>query len=346
MRIQRLFATLAISACFAMPAGAAPWSADPSWRVEQHEITVPADGIELSGTLHAPKGASNVPVVVALHGSSAGGQNDPLYAHLHELLPALGIAVFTFDRRGTGDANAERPHFSVLADDAIAAKRAVAVSDLVDADRVGFWGLSQGGWIAMKAAAGSTPAFVVIASTPLVSTPEQMIFVSRNAILLDGHGEAAADLSEATRRTIDDFIRGERTRAEAVAAIEAVREKPWYPLTFLGVDDPEAQIRDDYSDSSWAAKLDVDYEAILTQIDAPTLLLLGTMDTVVPVQHTLDRLAVMPNSGTRDVVVIPDADHVLRIVDEPSVGGDPEEAIPDSAVYFAVLGHWLGQTIH
>jgi alpha-beta hydrolase superfamily lysophospholipase len=42
--------------------------------------------------------------VVALHGAAAGTRgSSPLYRHLHETLPAHGIGVATFDRRGEGE---------------------------------------------------------------------------------------------------------------------------------------------------------------------------------------------------------------------------------------------------
>jgi pimeloyl-ACP methyl ester carboxylesterase len=76
----------------------------------------------LSGTLYYPRGAHKVPAVVALHGASSPTRDLPLYRHLRELLPPLGIAVFVFDRRGSGksDSSSDSDDFDLLAADGIA----------------------------------------------------------------------------------------------------------------------------------------------------------------------------------------------------------------------------------
>ena len=90
---------------------------------------MPADGIVLSGTLHLRPGTTGAPAVVAVHGAGSGSREDELFAHLIDTLPPLVIAVFTWDRRGTGasaDGDDPLPHYSTLVGDTVAAMRAVA----------------------------------------------------------------------------------------------------------------------------------------------------------------------------------------------------------------------------
>jgi dipeptidyl aminopeptidase/acylaminoacyl peptidase len=64
-----------------------------------------------------------------------------------------------------------------LADDAIAGQHALAKVPRVDPTRIGFWGLSQGGWLAALAAGHSADsAFAISVSAPLVTANEQMQF--------------------------------------------------------------------------------------------------------------------------------------------------------------------------
>src|SRR5205823_3138032 len=102
-----------------------------------------------------------------------GRRDYPLYRHLHRLLPPAGIGVVTFDRRGEGAStgDASRGRFDVQARDAL------AVREAIDAERVGLWGVSQGGWIAPLAASHSDRiAFVVGVASTGVTPSEQMMY--------------------------------------------------------------------------------------------------------------------------------------------------------------------------
>ncbi len=61
---------------------------------------------------------------------------------------------------------------------------AIGREDAVDPTRVGFWGLSQSGWIAMEAGMRSEPAFVIAVGSPLTTPAEQMEFLAHNHVLL------------------------------------------------------------------------------------------------------------------------------------------------------------------
>src|SRR3546814_18123700 len=113
-----------------------------------------------------------------------------LYDHLKTILPALGIAVFTYDRRGSGASGTKNAggDFTLLADDAIAAARSLKSDPRIDPRRIGTWGLSQGGWISPLAASRSPDiAFVVAVSAPVGTADVQMIF-SRSEERVVGKG--------------------------------------------------------------------------------------------------------------------------------------------------------------
>src|SRR3546814_8946813 len=56
----------------------------------------------LSGTLYLPDGGQALGAVVVTHSASKPLRDALLYQHLTEMLPPLGIAVLTYDRRGSG----------------------------------------------------------------------------------------------------------------------------------------------------------------------------------------------------------------------------------------------------
>ena len=92
------------------------WRAAPAVSVERSDRTFSNGSIQLSGTLYSPKVSGRVPAVVVFHAASCPTRDLPLYQHLTQMLPPLGIAVFVYDRRGSGKST------GVLADDGIAAQ--------------------------------------------------------------------------------------------------------------------------------------------------------------------------------------------------------------------------------
>ena len=120
----------------AQPAGPV-WSAPSTTHVLIEDKTFNRDGIKLAGTLHLPQTSGKIPAVVVFHGASSPLQSEALYDHLKQMLPPLGIAVFTFDRRGTGksEGNALGNAFDTLADDGIAAAQMLASDPRINSQR-------------------------------------------------------------------------------------------------------------------------------------------------------------------------------------------------------------------
>jgi len=133
-----------------------------------------SDGTRLAGTLTPPPGTAQFPAVVAVHAAGGGTRDAPLHRHLASFLPSLGVATFSYDRRGEG-ASDGRPGapLAVLAGDARAALSALARQPGVRPSRIGLWGHSQGGWIAPMAAAGNDMAAFLIVVAGSGVTPHE-----------------------------------------------------------------------------------------------------------------------------------------------------------------------------
>ena len=115
-----------------IPAAAQParpvWSAPATTQVLTEDKTFDRAGIKLAGKLYLPRASDKVPAVVVFHGASSPLQSAALYEHLKRMLPPLGVAVFTYDRRGTGKSTgkASGNDYESLADDEIAAAQMLA----------------------------------------------------------------------------------------------------------------------------------------------------------------------------------------------------------------------------
>lgn len=120
------------------------------------------DGVALAGRLVLPAGRKRVPIAILVHGSEPDSARE-FYAK-QRLLPARGVGVFVYDKRGTGDSGGKYTQdFERLAADAVAALHESRRLAGRRAGRIGYLGTSQGGWVAPLAAQRERVDFVIVA---------------------------------------------------------------------------------------------------------------------------------------------------------------------------------------
>ena len=320
---------------------APPWSAPATTTVVQEEKVFHNAGAELSGTLYLPRGGKALGAVVVTHAASLPLRDQPLYRHLHEMLPSLGVAVFGYDRRGSGKSGGDlkASDYTLLADDAIAAVRAINTDPRIDPRRVGIWGLSQGGWLALLAASRSPDvAFAVSISAPMVTPDIQMIFLSANILRVNGYSQADIDQAIATRKAVDDYMRGSVDRATAQRMLDAAKVQPWFELIYMG------ETVGDRATSRWRKEIEHDPAGTLDKVKVPVLMLYGSADPVVPVATSVDHLQALADKHPNvEVEVIAGADHHMEVSADPKTQLDPArfDERPEAPEYFAVLASWL-----
>jgi pimeloyl-ACP methyl ester carboxylesterase len=159
--------------------GPAPAQAGARLDVRQYDVRFPNGKTTLAGTLTVPPGAGPHPAVVYVSGSGDTLREESHW--LDGLFVAHGIAVLAYDKRGVGQSGGVYPGdlaseetINTLAGDAAAAARFVAAQAGIDGSRVGFYGLSQGGWIISQAAvrAAGVVSWALIQSGPTVTQGE------------------------------------------------------------------------------------------------------------------------------------------------------------------------------
>ncbi len=320
------------------------WSAPSRPVVDAEERTFQSGAVTLNGTLYVPKIDRRVPAVIAFHAAASPTRDNPLYVHLAEMLPPLGIAVFVFDRRGSGKSGGtlENTDYTMLADDGIRAQRMLEQDQRIDPRRIGFWGLSQGGWLSLLAASRSPQAaFAISISAPMTTPDVQMNFAVANILRIKGFSQSDIDQAIATRTAVDDFQLGKRDRASAQSILDAATTKPWFVHTYL-----EKTFKDP-DQSGWAKEMRHDPMTTLDAVMQPTLVIYGSADPWVPVQTSLERLrartAQHPNV---EVAVIAGADHAMATSVSTADQIDPvlsAREAPQSAAYFSLLGAWLAK---
>jgi hypothetical protein len=151
----------------------------PRRRTEDHELSdfdLPAervafpsrDGTRLAGWfIPAPGGAAPAPAVVLSHGwARSRGELLPHADFLHR----AGFAVLLFDYRHRGESEGDAITMGVRERaDLLGALDAVSLRPEVDADRIGLFGMSMGGVVAILVAARDARARALVVECPFAS---------------------------------------------------------------------------------------------------------------------------------------------------------------------------------
>ena len=301
--------------------------------MNRRELRVVNDGIELHGTLFVPAGEGPHPAILAVHGASEGTRTARLQRHLQALLPAHGIAVLAFDRRGDGASVVPQDGRAISFEDKASDARAwidlLLEQPEVDAERVGIWGHSQGGWIGPMAAVERERVVLLALVAPCAVTPgEQMQFGYGYQIRQAGFSEDEARRGVELRRLVDAYWRGDGvTEAEAIAAIDAASGEPWFDIA------PPVDPR--RSAGGWRIEVDIDITPTIARLrPMPILLVFGDHDRWVPTRESEARWrASVPAGADLTVETIPGTTHFPT--------PDHEGEGPIAPRYEELLAGWL-----
>lgn len=197
--------------------------------VRRQEISIPAEGQSLSGTVRAPMTPGRHPAMVFVSGSGNGSRTE--FTPQAEFLAKAGVVTLAFDKRTVGYNFRDRD-FGLLADDALRMVEYLRTRPDVDPTRTGLWGVSEGGWVVPIAAAKSLDVgFTVLVSSPNVS-PLRQVAWALNEQLQRLHAPIGVRdlLTRAMGGVGFDFL-----RYDAMPALRRIRQPV---LAFYGTMDP------------------------------------------------------------------------------------------------------------
>lgn len=275
-------------------------------------LTVPADGVVRGG-------------VVALHGSSSSSYRQVIFEHLAETVAPLGIAVVSFERAPWPHDDVDIP-FDVQAAGAVAAYD--VLRDLYDVP-IGFWGVSQGTWIAALAAQQREAAYLVLLGCSGVSPAEQMRHATAEAVRRAGYDEEAVGHAVGIRDAVADLLRGNADRQQAIDLLEQHADEPWFGLVGLTADDLGEDL------PAWH-ELDFDSEPLYATVHCPVLLIHGADEANLPVPETLEvwrRAAATSGNDRVEHAQVPGAGHWPGTPDRTREGISP--------AYTKILEDWF-----
>jgi pimeloyl-ACP methyl ester carboxylesterase len=282
-----------------------------------------------------------------VHGSERTSALNSSYAYS---LAAQGITVFVYDKRGTGSSEGEyTQNFELLAADAAAAFAHAKAMTAGRITRAGYFGGSQGGWVAPLAATHSAADFVAIGfglvASPIEEDREQMVSEGRELGLDAPAFELIDALSTATSRLVlSGFSQGYDELDEIRSQLS---RHPWsqrlhgeYSGEILRLSDDElrrlGRARFDNVELIW----NYDSIAALRRVNVPVLWVLAAEDREAPIETTRAALLQLKKAGKPiDVYLFPDTDHgMFEFVANPD-GTRKITRITDG--YLRLLGDWI-----
>ncbi len=265
------------------------------------DVIIPGPGFNVSGTLTMPPGVGRLrhPSVVLVAGAGQGERDEvvagvPIFAQIAGALAQQGFAVLRYDKRGVGQSGgrSERATLQDYADDLTTAVKWLSDRKDMDPRNVVVAGHSEGGAVAMLAAAREKK-------------------ISR-LILIAAPGRTGSELILDQQRHVLDVMKtpeAERqTKIELQKKIQAavIAEKGWEGIA------PELRAQ---AESTWFRSfLLFDPAKLMPRVKQPVLIIQGDLDTQVAPANadTLAELArARKKAGPVELLHLPGLNHLL-----------------------------------
>ena len=317
--------------------------------VEVEEITFQSGHFKLVGDLQIPGTGGRHPAIIMVHGDGNIDRYDQgWYRPIMERFLRAGYAVFSWDKPntswdepGTGESTGEfvngawiiTDRASILVDAVEFLKQHPAI----DPQRIGVWGISQGGVvIPMALTMTDDIAFMIVVSGPGVNGIDQTAYLIGQQMLCQGYSEEEAKLAEKSFADMCKATTYEEYRENMVNLIQ-------FPpvLSFTGADIfPEEEW------IPWDPKVDAFFDPItvIEKTTIPVLAFFGEKDTQVdPFQGAQAYEQALQKAGNQHyrVELIPGVNHGLV----PAETGCMNETIPRmyAPEYLELMEEWLVQ---
>ena len=221
-----------------------------------------------------------------------------------------GIASVIYDKRGVGESegNLYTSSFDDLAEDAVKVANYIAAN--LEDSSIGFWGHSQGGWIATRAATlFSKPAFVITSAGPMVSPAREgeWDFVDKIKDRVDA--KKLVPLVREIVRAWHDGVRSDNW-TQFNRLVESQKNKDWFEASGLNS-------LSSSPDSNFIAyyKLHMDHDPlpIVNKLQVPILAIYSLEDESIDSRESIDIIDSTLN-GDLDIrlIIYKGLDHTMR----------------------------------
>jgi pimeloyl-ACP methyl ester carboxylesterase len=305
-------------------------------RPNDEPVKIPSNGFSLAGTLSKPSGAAaaKLPAVVLIGGSGPSDRDGvafgiPILGEIAGAIADAGYIVIRYDKRGIGQSGgrAESASLADYAEDVRAAVKLLTQRKDVDPKRIAAIGHSEGGSVALIAAAKDKR----IAAVGLLATP----------------GVSGAEIVLAQQKRLLD--RSKMTDEEKQAKVDTQKRIHEAVISGKGLEQLPPEVRRAVDNAEFQSLLVADPAKIMPDVRKPLLIVQGQLDTQVEPPNA-DRLEALArqrkNAAPVEVVKLPAINHLLVPANTGEVDEYPQLA--DRHVSPAVtqaIVTWLKKTL-
>ncbi|MDA7028222.1 alpha/beta hydrolase [Bacillus sp. CLL-7-23] len=271
-----------------------------NFNIVEQDVEIQTPKGKLTGTFVLPENyTGKLGLVLFVHGdgpvdSTYGDGYKPLW----EKLASIGYASLSLNKRGINGSEGNWEHQTI--DDRVEeARQAIAWArqqPMIDQNRIGAWGASQGGWVLPKLAKEESIAFSILLS-PAINWIEQGLYNSRAEMKMKGYSEAEIQAKMAYDLEVNQLLKQHASYEEylKIARKDRVMTKDRWIFA-------SKNFLSDSTDD-------------LPNFKTPVLLMLGAHDINVDYKNTKEVYQKMIKPELLTVKVFPDADHGAIPVD-------------------------------
>jgi len=296
------------------------------------DVTIPANGFNIAGTLTSPAAMGRLrhPTIVLVAGSGPIDRDEtvagiPVFTQLAGALAERGFLVLRYDKRGIGQSGGrtETATLQDYGDDLVSIVKWLAKRDDVDTRRIAVVGHSEGGLVAMLAAAREKKiGSVVLAASPGTSGAQLILEQQQHQLSLAGVTDAEKQDKVALQEKIQQAVVTGKGWDEIPAELRKQADIPWFRSLLMF--DPAVQ---------------------MSRFKQPVLVIQGDLDVQVPPHHA-DKLGELARqrkkAGAVEVVHIPSVNHLFVKAKTGEVNEYPD--LPDKRVVAdlpTTIADWL-----
>ena len=311
--------------------------AESSPEITEEAVFFDNGEVTIAGVVMSPATEGPHPAIVLIDGS---GQTDRHNMRDFSLaFTQAGFVTLAYDKRGVGESTGDTDawyYFSIddLAADAAAGAEFLAARDDVAKNRIGLFGMSQGGWVTPRAATlTEVVSFMILRSASVTTIGEDRLFERAARLTGEGFTPEEVEESRAMQVIYQQYIRTGEGFGEFEKAWQENENKPWFSSVFRS----DAFLDPEHRYHQWYATVqEFDPLPYLSELEIPALWLFGDpqLDGLTPVAASVEALDTLQQQGKEYTIrVFPGTDHNIMPIDEP-------EAFPP---YVEPLMQWLGQ---
>jgi pimeloyl-ACP methyl ester carboxylesterase len=265
------------------------------------DVIIPAEGFTLAGTLTMPEAMGKLrhPAVVLVAGSGSVDRDEvvagiPIFAQLAASLAEQGFVVLRYDKRGVGQSGgrSERATLQDYADDLRTTVKWLSKRKDVDPRHIAVAGHSEGGAVAMLAAARENKiASVILIAAPGTPGSELILEQQRHVLDLLATPEAERQSKIELQKRIQAAVMTDKGWEGIPPELKEQAESPWFKSLLL-----------------------FDPAKVMPKIKQPILIIQGDLDRQV-FPHHADTLAEMARARKKsppvELVHLPGLNHLL-----------------------------------